>query len=165
MPVDSFQQLCDQFSELAGSPPRPMTENAEGLLVFSCALREVGCSVLHVPSSDVAAAHVLLDFGPLPAGSEEAAMGMLMLTNFHLLGEPGAPSFSLHPVFGNVTLQLTYPFAQASGTGLMHLLNTLAGLALQWRQTHFLDGADPWEGAAGAAFGPACAPTGGDAFA
>ena len=139
MAVMNFQALCDQFCDVTGSPRGELTPNEDGLLLFAAEQRDVGCNIVHAPDTNPDCAFVLIDFGHVPEELEARALRALMDINFTMMGNEAMPTFSTHPLFGNVTLQLTVPFATASGSGLLALTGPMVEVALKWREGHFLD--------------------------
>ncbi len=148
MSVASFQALCDGFCEAAGAPTRQLGTDHDEVLVFSTEIAQVAINILHTRATHPDSAFVLIDFGPPPADREADALRALLLLNFTMLGEETASTFSLHPVYGNVTLQATFPFRGRSGADLLRSVRVLAAMALQWRDTYFLQTPQSSPGAA-----------------
>ncbi|HVZ44306.1 MAG TPA: CesT family type III secretion system chaperone [Ramlibacter sp.] len=139
MTIRTFQELYDSFCAATGTAPQELEEDDEGCAAFSAELRGVTVNVMHTVDSHPDSAFVLVDFGPPPEEQEAEAFRRLLMTNFTMLGQEPASAFSIHPVYGNVMLQATYPFEQHSGEHLLRSLRALAELALRWRETHFLE--------------------------
>ena len=138
MSAASFQDLCDSFCRAAGVEPQMLREDGKGVMSFSTAIEEVTVNVMHTQSTHPESAFVLVDFGPAPDEEKAAVLQMLLLLNFTLLGDPTAMGFSIHPVFGNVTLQANYPFRQHDGAHLLKSVRMLVSSAIRWREGHFL---------------------------
>lgn len=141
MSVASFQALCDEFCDAAGVGRDQMREDSEGAMTFSAEISEVAVNVVHMHATHPTSAFLLVDFGPPPEKAEAEALRALLLINFTFLGHETATAFSIHPVYGNVTLQATYRLENSSGAKLLRSVQVLAAAALQWRQTHYLQGA------------------------
>ncbi|MES2787888.1 MAG: hypothetical protein V4684_20635 [Pseudomonadota bacterium] len=138
MSVANFQALCDGFCAAANAPAPQVAPDNQGVMVFSTTIAEVAINIMHTPETHPDSAFVLIDFGPPPAEREAEALRALLLVNFTMLGEDTASTFSIHPIYGNVTLQAKYPFQGRSGVELLRSVRVLVAMALQWRETHFL---------------------------
>lgn len=142
MSVTNFQALCDGFCQAAGARCEPLVADREGVMTFSTEIAEVAINILHTSATHPDSAFVLIDFGPPPSDREADALRALLLLNFTMLGEETASTFSIHPVYGNVTLQAVFPFRGRSGADLLRSVRVLAAMALQWRETYFLHAPD-----------------------
>ncbi|MRD47363.1 CesT family type III secretion system chaperone [Caenimonas koreensis] len=138
MGVASFQQLSDEFCDAAGVERQHLVQDGAGAMTFSTDILDVAVNVTHMQATHPDHAFLLVDFGPAPEQDEALALRTLLLINFTFLGHETATAFSIHPVYGNVTLQATYPLHKCSGAHLLKSIRILADSALQWRQTHFL---------------------------
>ncbi|MES2784080.1 MAG: CesT family type III secretion system chaperone [Pseudomonadota bacterium] len=140
MSAASFQDLCDGFCRAAAVEPPVLNEDSEGVMSFSTDIEDVTVNIMHIRSSHPESAFVLVDFGS-PADEDKATvLQTLLLVNFTLLGDSTAMAFSIHPVFGTVTLQANYPFRQHDGAHLLKSVRMLVSSAIQWREGHFLSG-------------------------
>ena len=140
MGVASFQALCDEFCEAAGVGREPLREDSEGAMTFSAEISDVAVNVVHMHATHPDNAFLLIDFGPPPEEAQAQALRALLLINFTFLGHETATTFSIHPVYGNVTLQATLRLDNSNGEKLLRSVQVLAAAALQWRETHYLQG-------------------------
>lgn len=153
MSAANFQALCDEFCDSAHTPRQELCADAEGVMVFSSEIGGVAVNVMHTHSSHPDSAFLLIDFGPPPRDREADVLRALLLVNFTMLGEETSSTFSIHPAYGNVTLQANFPFRNRSGADLLRSTRILASMALQWRKTHFIQ--QPEQVAASRAIAPA----------
>ncbi|MES2634607.1 MAG: CesT family type III secretion system chaperone [Pseudomonadota bacterium] len=138
MSVANFQALCDGFCEAANAPAPQLAPDDQGVMVFSTEIADVAVNIMHTQATHPDSAFVLIDFGPPPPEREAEALRTVLLINFTMLGVETASTFSIHPIYGHVTLQARYPFHGRSGVELLRSVRTLVAMALQWRETYFL---------------------------
>jgi hypothetical protein len=114
------------------SPP-PLIPGAGGIEAFHVELRGVTVDVAHCPDRCTDHAFILFQFGRLSEDESAAGHSMRSLLNANLtLLQLNAPTFICSPV-GDVFMQLTYPFSDASPTGLFDVIAGGIERALRWR--------------------------------
>lgn len=140
MGVTSFQALCDEFTDATHVERQQVPLDSEGAMTFSMVIDDVTVNVVHTHATHPDSAFLLIDFGPPPEDveGEAEALRTLLLVNFTFLGNESATAFSIHPVYGNVTLQANWSFRDRGGEQLLRTIRLLVASAVQWRETHFL---------------------------
>lgn len=126
-----FQRLCDEFCHAASCDPVPVDgENDDcGGLAFE--LDGARCVVVSPRESGGDTAHVMVEFGPLPAGIE--AREDLLVVN-HLLRRPYPTYFSLHPVERTLVANCHVDVRQIRGDALLEECRQLSEIACLWRE-------------------------------
>ncbi len=143
MPHTAFDDFCrDLFDTLGVAPPParpPRAASEPSPPAVSVDYRDVALVMAPSGTADAPLLSLLVDFGEVPQQEQSEVYPALLQANFMML-QAGAPSFSLHPVTGRVTYQITLGLAQADPRAIAGALEGIADAVLQWRETRGLPG-------------------------
>lgn len=132
-----FEAFSRSFCAALGLAPPQVQASAEAPAAFSIDYRGVALVLAEAGASHMPQVSLIVDFGDVPEHEQAEVYPALLQANFMML-EAGAPSFSLHPITGRVTYQLTFSLELADPLALCEALDGIADAVLQWRETRGL---------------------------
>jgi hypothetical protein len=120
-------------------------EHEDGVVAFSIDWREVAVQVVYMPAADASHALVLIELGATHVDDDPAREVRILRALLHanlasMRFNP--PVLGCRPDTDSAVLQFAFPLSQATPEQLHGYIDQGVNLALEWRQSHFLEGDD-----------------------
>jgi hypothetical protein len=152
MAIANIEALCAGFCDMAGMPPIMLAPDNAGLRSATIRVGGVDVYAQQLDSHNADCVFLSADLGA-PQDRALEAWQLLLKANLRMVGTSD-PVFSRNPSTQRAMVQWAYPLADASVPDFHHRVMSLANMAGDWRDGHFLAEPDKAHAWFQAGFGP-----------